>query len=160
MTGQHQDIPEPVEPAVSDESISNWITLFGQFAGMAAIALIGADAWPWPPATWVLVGLGVCLAALALPSLGTSFRVHPVPNGRGLRQTGLYALTRNPMYLGLILVALGICIHARPLAWLFFAFLCVVLTTKIAAEERFLTAAYPEFAEYRGKVKKLIPFIW
>jgi len=149
----------PVEP-ISDDLVTLWVNLIAQGAAMAVIALIGADSWPWGIATWIFVGLGTAVAAAALPSLGRSFRVLATPNSCGLKTGGLYGLVRHPMYLGLILVGFGICLDSRPLAWLFFGFLVMVLLSKISLEERYLASAYPEYATYRTNTKSLIPFLW
>ncbi|MFN7210957.1 MAG: isoprenylcysteine carboxylmethyltransferase family protein, partial [Aggregatilineales bacterium] len=38
--------------------------------------------------------------------------------------------------------------------------LCLFFDRKAAQEERWLQAQYPEYAEYRRRVKKLIPFLY
>jgi protein-S-isoprenylcysteine O-methyltransferase Ste14 len=82
-----------------------------------------------------------------------------VKKNRELTQTGPYAHTRNPLYLGSMLIAFGFA--AALLSWsvalalaLGFA---VVYIPVIAAEERFLRAAFPEFDQYCRRVPRIIP---
>jgi protein-S-isoprenylcysteine O-methyltransferase Ste14 len=76
-----------------------------------------------------------------------------------LTMTGPYAYTRNPLYLGSVIIALGFGIASRNL-WvgggillLFFA----VYIPVIRSEETFLRGAFPEFLQYSARVPRLFP---
>ena len=76
-----------------------------------------------------------------------------------LTTTGPYAHTRNPLYLGSMLIACGF--GAAAGSWLLFLglaglFLAIYLPT-IQGEEEFLRATFSEFAAYAAQVPKLIP---
>jgi len=107
------------------------------------------------------IGLGFC--ALAMKSLGKSFTIHAVPNNSGILVTsGVFKLTRNPMYLGGLLMALS---------WAFYfscmlAGYCVIalgisLYVKVLFEENQLSQKFGEqFQQYRRKTKRLVPFLF
>lgn len=79
-----------------------------------------------------------------------------------LTTQGIYALTRNPLYLGSLIIGLGFGCLGGHVVWLA---LCAVLfgwiyRLIIVAEERFLTARYgAEFDEYCKAVPCLFPAI-
>lgn len=82
-----------------------------------------------------------------------------VKKNRELTQTGPYAYTRNPLYLGSILIAAGFALAL--LSWLVAAMLAaiflIVYVPVIAAEERFLRSTFPEFEGYCRRVPRLVP---
>jgi protein-S-isoprenylcysteine O-methyltransferase Ste14 len=76
--------------------------------------------------------------------------------------TGPYALVRHPMYIGALVMLLGV-----PLAlsswWGLLAIIpmVLVLIARLLDEEKFLAKNLAGYAEYQGKVKRrLIPLIW
>jgi protein-S-isoprenylcysteine O-methyltransferase Ste14 len=76
-----------------------------------------------------------------------------------LATAGPYAYTRNPLYLGSLILAVGFAIAAR--SWwialaLFVMFVAIYLPV-IQAEEQFLAERFPEFANYASEVGRLIP---
>lgn len=76
--------------------------------------------------------------------------------------TGPYAYTRNPLYLGSMLIAFGFALGARSwwvvlaLAGLF----AVIYAPVIRSEEAFLRANFPGYADYARRVPRLIPRPW
>ena len=76
-----------------------------------------------------------------------------------LTQTGPYAHTRNPLYLGSILIAAGFAVAL--LSWLvaatMTAMFLIIYVPVIASEERFLRSNFPEFDTYCRRVPRLIP---
>lgn len=68
----------------------------------------------------VLLGIGVVFFTLAIRGLGTfSLRVGLAQEKTSLRTTGIYAVSRNPMLLGLYLMALGSAIYVQnPINWI------------------------------------------
>ena len=117
-------------------------------------------------AAWVrFVGVAVLIASTVFAlwarfSLGTSWSIAPEVGGdRRLRTEGPYAVTRHPIYTGL----LGMIIGTALLAGLGQAILAVVaglivFSVKVHQEEQFLLATFPEsYPGYRQRVPQLIP---
>jgi protein-S-isoprenylcysteine O-methyltransferase Ste14 len=124
----------------------------GSFDGANAIQLTGA----------ALTALGTLLAIAGLASLGGALTPFPRPLARArLRQSGVYAWVRHPVYGGVILASLG-----WSMAWLSLPgiLFCVVVVLffdrKSAFEERLLRARFPEYAGYARRVRKLLPWIY
>jgi hypothetical protein len=82
-----------------------------------------------------------------------------VQKNEQLTTTGPYAYTRNPLYLGSLILAVGFAIAARNWwigAALVLIFLAIYLPV-IHGEESFLGEHFPEFAEYARRVPRLLP---
>jgi len=76
-----------------------------------------------------------------------------------LATTGPYAYTRNPLYLGSVIMAVGFAIAAKNL-WIVLImtamFLAIYLPV-IRAEESYLAQNFPEFSDYAHRVPRFIP---
>jgi protein-S-isoprenylcysteine O-methyltransferase Ste14 len=72
---------------------------------------------------------------------------------------GPYAYTRNPLYIGTLLVAAGLTIAARNvyLGALFAAVFVFVYLPVIQLEEQYLRVIFPEYAPYADQVPALVP---
>jgi protein-S-isoprenylcysteine O-methyltransferase Ste14 len=142
---------------------ADWITRWQRLArrirvplGFLAAALYVFDLWqraPRPVAVaWSL--------ALVIPGLWLrGYAAGIVKKNRELTTTGPYAYTRNPLYLGSMLIAAGFALAL--LSWLvalvlIFGFL-IIYVPVIASEERFLRATFPEFDEYCRRVPRILP---
>ena len=98
--------------------------------------------------------------ALTIPGLWLrAYASGYVKKNRELTATGPYAHTRNPLYLGSMLIAAGFALALE--SWLIAVVLAagfaIVYIPVIASEERFLRATFPRFDEYRRHVPRLIP---
>jgi protein-S-isoprenylcysteine O-methyltransferase Ste14 len=112
--------------------------------------------WLAHPAWWsILFGGGVAAVGLGIRALASGY----VRKNEDLATTGPYAYTRNPLYLGSIVIGLGFALAALsgiiPIA-LFVMFLAIYLPV-IRGEEAFLRERFPEFAEYEHRVPRLLP---
>lgn len=98
--------------------------------------------------------------ALVIPGLWLrAYASGYVKKNRELTMTGPYAYTRNPLYLGSILIAGGFALAL--LSWLVAVVLAVVFIViyvpVIASEENFLRTTFPQFGEYCRNVPRLLP---
>jgi protein-S-isoprenylcysteine O-methyltransferase Ste14 len=98
--------------------------------------------------------------ALVVPGLWLrGYASGTVKKNRELAMTGPYAHTRNPLYLGSMLIAAGFAVAL--LSWLVALALAlgftVIYVPVIASEERFLRANFPGFDDYCRRVPRLIP---
>jgi protein-S-isoprenylcysteine O-methyltransferase Ste14 len=76
-----------------------------------------------------------------------------------LTVTGPYAYTRNPLYLGSILMAFGFAAASRSL-WitgLLALLFLIIYGPTIYGEEQFLRSTFPAFASYAARVPRLLP---
>lgn len=76
-----------------------------------------------------------------------------------LTRTGPYAYTRNPLYLGSVLIAFGFAAAAANwliLIALMLLFAAIYIPT-IQSEETYLRGHFPDFDEYAAKVPRLLP---
>jgi protein-S-isoprenylcysteine O-methyltransferase Ste14 len=82
-----------------------------------------------------------------------------VKKNRELTQTGPYAYTRNPLYLGSILIAAGFAaaLLSWPVAAMLAAMFLIIYVPVIASEERFLRSTFPDFEAYCRRVPRLVP---
>lgn len=98
--------------------------------------------------------------ALVVPGLWLrGYAAGYVKKNRELTQTGPYAHTRNPLYLGSMLIAAGFAVALRswPVALVLAVGFLVIYVPVIASEERFLRATFPDFNAYCRRVPRLIP---
>ncbi len=76
-----------------------------------------------------------------------------------LTRTGPYAYTRNPLYLGSMLLAFGFAIAAGKvwLGVLLVGLFLAIYWPVILSEEHFLRGAFPDFERYASSVPRLLP---
>jgi protein-S-isoprenylcysteine O-methyltransferase Ste14 len=103
----------------------------------------------------MLIGSALIIPGLAIRALASGY----VRKNEQLATTGPYAYTRNPLYLGSLILAVGFALTARN--WwigvgLILIFLAIYLPV-IRGEEAFLREHFPEFAEYARRVPRLLP---
>lgn len=107
--------------------------------------------------TWISIGVG-CLVALPGLWLRALASGHVRKNAE-LTTTGPYAYTRNPLYLGSIIIALGFAVAAyNPWGGLLLIglFLAIYLPV-IFSEEEYLRGNFAGFDDYTRNVPRLLP---
>jgi protein-S-isoprenylcysteine O-methyltransferase Ste14 len=108
-----------------------------------------------PTAVSLMIGSVLTVAGLSIRALASGH----VQKNKQLTTSGPYAYTRNPLYLGSLILAVGFGISARNWwigAGLLLFFLAIYLPV-IHGEEAFLGQHFPEFAEYARHVPRLLP---
>ena len=98
----------------------------------------------------VAVGAGLALRAYAAGY---------VKKNAELTQTGPYAYTRNPLYLGSMLIAFGFTLAAGRvrLSVLLVALFLAIYWPTILSEEQYLRGVFPGFDAYAARVPRLLP---
>lgn len=122
----------------------------------AGFLLLIAFAWlSRPTMKALLIGLPISICGLALRAWAAG---HLAKNQR-LAQSGPYAATRNPLYLGTLITAMGLAVAGDSiiLAILFAVVFLLVYLPAIELEEQHLTAILPGYAEFAARVPLLIP---
>lgn len=107
--------------------------------------------------SWVSLGLSLLLVIPGLWLRG--YAAGYVRKNAELTTTGPYAHTRNPLYLGSMLIAFGFAASSR--SWVLLLvlttlFLAIYLPT-IRSEEEFLRGRFEGFDAYAGQVPRLLP---
>ena len=103
----------------------------------------------------ILLGTIVALPGIALRAFASGH----VKKNEELTTSGPYAYTRNPLYLGSLIMALGFAMAARSvwvLAILVAMFFAIYLPV-IRSEEAYLRGMFPAFDDYRRNVPQLVP---
>jgi protein-S-isoprenylcysteine O-methyltransferase Ste14 len=108
-----------------------------------------------------VAGLVVCaLGVLTFRRARTTLDPTRPHRASTLVTTGIFAATRNPMYLGMLCVLVGWGVYLRNPAGLLLgppAFVLYLNRFQIVAEERSLATAFAaEYARYAGKVRRWI----
>jgi protein-S-isoprenylcysteine O-methyltransferase Ste14 len=109
--------------------------------------------------TWRFLALGAVLIVPGL--LIRALASGHVRKNEALATSGPYAYTRNPLYLGSLLIGMGFAVAAR--SWwigvaLIVMFFAIYLPV-IRSEEAFLREKFPEFEEYARMVPRMFPRI-
>jgi protein-S-isoprenylcysteine O-methyltransferase Ste14 len=108
-----------------------------------------------PTKTSLIVGSIVLVPGLALRALASGH----VQKDKQLTTSGPYAYTRNPLYLGSLVLAAGFAIAARN--WWIVAIMLlmfgVIYIPVIAGEERYLRQVFPEYDDYARHVPRFLP---
>ena len=129
-------------------ALDRWLPFMQLFTGGA-----GLVAW-----SLITAGLAVVLiAANVFRRAGTG--IVPFSESTALVTSGIYRYTRNPMYLGMVLILAGLAIKLGSLsAWIPIPVFVVVIQQQfIRNEEIFLTGIYgDEFLEYKRRVRRWI----
>ena len=110
-----------------------------------------------PTVQSIWIGTALVIPGLAIRALASG----QLQKNEQLATGGLYAHTRNPLYLGSLILAIGFALASRSwwvgggIVLLFFAIYLPV----IRAEEVFLRERFPQFEDYARQVPRLLPRI-
>jgi len=106
--------------------------------------------------------LGTAIGLMAAFNLGKNLTPLPRPKENAeLIQGGLYRLVRHPIYFGVIVLSLGWgLIQQSTLVWLYVVIIAIFFDIKSRKEEQWLVERFSAYAEYQGRVRKLIPWVY
>jgi protein-S-isoprenylcysteine O-methyltransferase Ste14 len=149
--------PQPAAPR------PDWIARWQRVARRIRVPLGFLTAALYVFVLWQRAPLPAAVAwslALVVPGLWLrGYAAGYVKKNRELTVTGPYAHTRNPLYLGSMLIAAGfaVALLSWPVALVLALGFGVIYVPVIASEERFLRATFPGFDDYCRRVPRLIP---
>jgi protein-S-isoprenylcysteine O-methyltransferase Ste14 len=103
----------------------------------------------------MLIGAVICIPGLALRAAASGY----VRKNEELATSGPYRYTRNPLYLGSLIIALGFAVAARSWSIALASALIfgVVYLPVIYSEEAFLRSRFSEFDDYARRVPRFVP---
>ncbi|HEY4902213.1 MAG TPA: isoprenylcysteine carboxylmethyltransferase family protein [Candidatus Sulfotelmatobacter sp.] len=106
---------------------------------------------------WISIALGMILILPGL--LIRAFASGHVRKNEALATSGPYAYTRNPLYLGSLLIGLGFAVASRScwIVLLLVVMLFAIYAPVILDEEKFLRQRFPEFDNYAHQVPRMFP---
>ena len=104
--------------------------------------------------TWssILIGTGVAIPGILLRALASGH----VKKNEELTTSGPYAYTRNPLYLGSLIIAVGFALAARSV-WVLLVIVAMffaIYLPVIRSEEAYLRQTFPAFDEYARNVPR------
>ena len=146
------------------------ISIFSSFIFLAGLIITGLDqrfTWSDVPlyliiSADVIILMGYLIIFFVFKQNSFASRIIEVNENQKIITTGLYAIVRHPMYIGVLImfiptpIALGSYWGLIP-----FALLLVSLVLRILNEEKVLSDNLKGYKEYCQKTRyRLIPFIW
>jgi protein-S-isoprenylcysteine O-methyltransferase Ste14 len=147
-----------------------WQGTRGEWWVVAQVVLLAADAILPPAGPGVLSSktaaglalLGLFMLAAGATALGPSLSMLPRPlEGASLVRHGVYRWVRHPIYAGVILLAYGWALHRGDLLHLMLALgITGFFTAKASREEEFLRQRFPDYAQYRDRTWRFVPWIY
>ena len=159
-----------VGPA-AEQSTAQKIIITLIFTGFAALLVISAldfrFGWSQVPASVSLVGdflvaLGLFIDYIVLRENSYGSSTIEKVEGQKVITTGLYGHVRHPMYMGALVLMIGVPLALGSLWGLAVVALNMpVLVWRILDEEKFLKHELPGYTEYAQKVRyRLVPHLW
>jgi protein-S-isoprenylcysteine O-methyltransferase Ste14 len=151
-------VTETPQPGAHPSSTT--VTTWSRVARRIRVPLgfLFAIAFVWmakPTRTSLIAGALVMIPGLVLRALASGH----VQKDKQLTISGPYAYTRNPLYLGSLIMAAGFAIAAR--SWWIVALMllmfAVIYLPVIAGEERYLRHTFPEYDDYARRVRRMLP---
>lgn len=107
--------------------------------------------------TWASIAAGAAMAVVGLWIRAVASG--QVKKNEELATTGPYAFTRNPLYLGSIVIAIGFAVAALSvwIAAIVVVMFAAIYVPVIRGEEAFLRSRFTEYEAYAKRVPRLIP---
>jgi protein-S-isoprenylcysteine O-methyltransferase Ste14 len=157
----------PAAEQTTAQKIIISLSLLGTLAMLVVSALDHRFGWSSVPAYIslagdVLVALGFVINYLVFKENSYGASTIQTVEGQKVISTGPYALVRHPMYVGVLIMMLGVPL-ALGSAWglVVLTLMMPVLVWRILDEEKVLKHDLPGYTEYTEKVRhRLVPHLW
>jgi protein-S-isoprenylcysteine O-methyltransferase Ste14 len=149
------DFPQSVSPPSPTPS-SKWSRVARRIR--VPLGFIFAVVYMWlakPTQTSLIAGALLLVPGLLLRGLASGH----VQKDKQLTTSGPYAYTRNPLYLGSLIMAGGFAIAARNwwIVAIMLVMFAVIYVPVIAGEERYLRQTFPNYDNYARNVPRMLP---
>ena len=136
--------------------MSSWTRIARRIRVPVGFAFAGFYLWRAQPC-WIslVVGGVIVIAGVGLRAYAAGY----VRKSSELTMTGPYAYTRNPLYLGSLIIAAGFVVAARSF-WIALAaavIFAAIYVPVMMFEEQFLRSLFTGFDEYAARVPRLLP---
>jgi protein-S-isoprenylcysteine O-methyltransferase Ste14 len=134
----------------------NWPAFARRIRVPLSFAVAALYLWLARPQWWSVLG-GAAIAAIGLWL--RALAAGHVRKSAEITSSGPYAYTRNPLYLGSMIIAAGFALAARNLwvALILAVLFAAIYYPVIRWEENYLRANFPQFAAYSASVPRLFP---
>lgn len=136
--------------------MADWVRIARRIRVPLGFAFALVYLWLAHPAAWSLIAGSILVVfGLVIRALASGH----VRKNEQLTTTGPYAYTRNPLYLGSLVLAAGFILASRSwiVAAIALAFFIAIYVPVIRGEEEFLRSRFPEFDDYSHHVPRLFP---
>ena len=103
----------------------------------------------------LIIIIAFIIMLVAIKDLGRNLSPFPRPiNNSNLVTTGIYRITRHPMYYSLIFISIGVFLTKLSIYYLFLTIsLAFIIKFKIALEEKYLMNKFKNYLLYKNEVK-------
>ena len=103
---------------------------------------------------FLIIIIAFIILLVSIKDLGRNLSPFPRPiNSSNLVTTGIYRLTRHPMYYSLIFISFGVFITKLSIYYLFLSIsLALIIKFKIALEEQYLNNKFKNYLLYKNEV--------
>ena len=148
---------------MTEVSQSDWKSTHSAWSRVARrlrvpLGFVFAVVYIWlarPTRTSLLAGGVLLLPGLLLRGLASGH----VQKDKQLTTSGPYAYTRNPLYLGSLIMAVGFAVAAR--SWWIAAFMLTMFAAiyipVVIGEESYLRRTFPDYDDYARHVPRMLP---
>jgi len=136
--------------------VASWTRIARRIRVPVGFAFAAFYLWRARP-SWTCLGAGgaIVVVGVALRAYASGY----VRKGSELTTTGPYAYTRNPLYLGSLIIAAGFAVAGRSL-WIALAMAAIFVAIYLPVmgfEEQFLRSQFADFDKYSRRVPRLLP---
>ena len=151
---------------IVSDTVKSW--LFVTIQGILLVLLVFfTNATSSPPRTLKIIGnvvelIGLVVLLISFYDLRKSLTALPLPKKHGVLQVrGLYKFVRHPMYVGVLVLSLGISIAGNSIAkFLILLALFILFNLKARYEENLLVAKYLGYKEYMKATPRFVPKLY